>query len=299
MEEENKIKQRSDFSTDSEWWTYKITHPKEFEERDVEENEEKNNDKKFPHIIVECLKCGYIIDETELSPLPDESVPYDKRLKCPSCKNTTKFKYVKNKEEKEKIIRKREEEKRKLEREKNKYIKITISKIKDDLSKLILELEGDLKSGKISPERFSALLINLTFNIYKYYRYDDKMSLFFDDFRKYAYGVAENVLSDFYQEYELDEKLDLILAEYEQVKECDIIYLNHSLDYANNAEIIANSSDIEVDIINVQGDIKKLEYQIEQQKKYNDEVKYLIEKDKERKNEIDNMQFFKELKRNA
>ena len=130
MEEEKKEKTRSDFSTDSEWYTYKITHPQEFEKNDIEEDEE--NKPKYPLIIVQCLKCGFIIDENEQKPLPDTYIEYEKRLKCPKC-GGKKFKYIKSKEEKENIIRaQKEKEKRKKEQDK-KFIKATLDKIKDEL----------------------------------------------------------------------------------------------------------------------------------------------------------------------
>ena len=169
MEENNTRKTRADFSTDSEWWTYKITHPQEFEEyNEVEEEEEK---KPYPLIIVQCQnkECGYIIDENELNPKPDETVPYDKRLKCPKC-GSRKFKYIKDKAEKEKIISEQKRKEKKDKEEKIRFIKLTLDKLKNDLEKLKKELEEDLKNDKITPERYTALMINLTFNLYKYYR---------------------------------------------------------------------------------------------------------------------------------
>ena len=116
MEEENKAKKtRADFSTDSEWWTYKITHPDEF--KNVEEQEDqKDEEKPYPLLIVQCQnkECGYIIDENELNPKPDENIPYEKRLKCPKC-GGRKFKNIKDKEEKEKILKdQKEKEKKKI-----------------------------------------------------------------------------------------------------------------------------------------------------------------------------------------
>lgn len=296
MEENRPRKTRADFSTDSEWWTYKITHPQEFMEND-EENEEKDEQKPYPLIIVQCLKCGYIIDENEAEPKPDEEIPYKDRIKCPKCKNKAKFKAIKDKEEKEKILKAEKEKKEKEKREKLRFIKLTLKKLQKDLEELREELEEDLNAGKITPERYSALMINLTFNMYKYYRHDDRMEMFFSEFREYAYGVADNVLKKHYEEQELDEKLNEILVEYEQVKEFDIIYLNKSLEAARDAEMVSKTSDIEVNEYDIQTDIQRLEYQIEQQEKYNENVKELLEKDKERKNDIDELKFFKDLKR--
>ena len=76
-----------------------------------------------------------------------------------------------------------------------------------------------------------------------------------------------------------------------------MIYLEQSLTSAKNAEIVAETSDIEINKYDIQNDINRLEYQIEQQQKYNEDVKELLEKDKERKNDIDELKFFKDLKR--
>lgn len=300
MEEINITKTRADFSTDSEWWTYKITHPEQFPELNYDNNENEEDEKKekpYPLIIVQCLKCGYIIDENEAEPKPDEEIPYKDRIKCPKCKNKAKFKAIKDKEEKEKILKAAKEKAEKEKREKLRFIKLTLKKLQEDLEKLREELEEDLNSGKITPERYAALMINITFNMYKYYRHDDRMEMFFSEFREYAYGVSENVLKKHYEEQELDEKLNEILVEYEQVKEFDMIYLKQALISAKNAEIVAETSDIEINKYDIQSDINRLEYQIEQQQKYNEDVKELLEKDKERKNDIDELKFFKDLKR--
>lgn len=294
MEEGNSKKTRSDFSTDSEWYTYMITHPEEFEENDLEDEEDSKP--KYPLIIVQCIKCGYIIDENEQNPLPDTNIEYEKRLKCPKC-GGRKFKYIKSKEEKEKIIQSQKYKEKKKKEQDKRFIKATLDKIKDELKELREELEEKLKNGDITPERFSALMINLTYNIYKYYRYDDRMELFFSEFREYANNTSKNILKQYYEEHELDEKLDTILAEYNEVKEFDIIYLNHSLDYAKESETISQTSDIVVNESEVKADINRLEYEIESQEKYNEQVKELLEKEKEKAIEKEDNSLFKELKR--
>ena len=299
MEEEKKAtKTRADFSTDSEWWTYKITHPQEFEEKNKEDEDEEKKDKPYPLIIVQCFNknCGYIIDENELDPTPDETIPYDERLKCPKC-GGRKFKYIKDKEEKEKIVKEQKEKEEKNKKDKIRFIKLNIKKIKEDLESLKKELEDDLKEGIITPERYAALMINLTFNLYKYYRHDERFTSFYSSFRDFAYETSNNVLSNFYEQEKLEKTLDEILKEYEEVKEFDIIYLNKSLEYSKNAEYQSNTTDIEVDRYEIQKDISQLEYKLEQQEKYNEKAKELLEKDKERCNEIDKSRFFGELRR--
>jgi predicted nucleic acid-binding Zn-ribbon protein len=293
MDEISSKKTRDDFSTDSEWYTYMITH--EDEMKDENEDDIEDNKKKFPLIIVECQKCGYIIDESELPNPPDENMPYENRLKCPKC-GGRKFKQL-SKEEKEKIIRARKEKERKEKAEKLSFVKATLKKIGQELEELKEELDKELEQGNITPERYVALLINLVYNIYKYYRNDDRISMFYKDFRTFSYGISENVLSKYYEKEEVEETLDNLLKEYNEVKDFDLIYLNKSLNYAQDAEIVGNSSDIEIDKNEVFNDIKTLEYKIEQQENYNERLEEILQKDIVRKNDIDENSLFKELKR--
>ena len=140
-------------------------------------------------------------------------------------------------------------------------------------------------------------MINLTFNMYKYYRHDDRFNAFYSSFRNFAYETSKNVLKNYYEKEKLEETLDDILKEYEQVKQFDMVYLDNSLEFSKNAEVLSNTSDIEIDSFEVQNDIKQLEYKIEQQLKYNENVKELLEKDKERRNDVDELKFFSNLKR--
>ena len=91
------LKNRSDFSTDSEWYTYMVTHPEEFEEND--EEKDKTDKKEYVKSIYLCEKCGQIIDETEKD--------FDKKFKdlkkdengniisCPKCKaDSSKLKLI-------------------------------------------------------------------------------------------------------------------------------------------------------------------------------------------------------------
>lgn len=295
MEDEKKKKTRADFATDSEWYTYRITHPDENQK--AKEEEEKQEEKKpYPLIIVECQKCGYIIDETELEKKPDETIPYEKRLKCPKC-GGRKFKQIKSKEEKEKILKARKEKEKKEKAEKLRFIKSTIKKLSMELEELKKELEEELNQGNITPQRYVALLINLTYNIYKYYRNDEKIAMFYKNFREFAYGTSENVLEKYYEQEKVEEVMDALLKEYNEVKDFDLIYLNKSLTYAQEAEMMENNYDILMDQMEVEKDIKTLTYQIECQEKYQERLEKVLTKELERKNEIEENSLFKELRR--
>lgn len=296
MEEENKRrKTREDFETDSEWYTYDITHPEE----NVESGEDKNDEslsKPYPLIIVMCQKCGYIIDENELKPLPDENVPYEKRLECPKC-HGRKFKQIKNKEEKDKILAERKRKEEKQNAEKVNFIKKTIAKLQIDIEELKEELDEELKNKKITPERYCALLINLTYNIYKYYRNDERMSLFYRVFYDFAHDTAVDKISSYYEGKNAEDALDALLADYNEVKDFDMIYLKKSLEYASESEIVAASSDISMNELEIKQDIKILEYKIDSQTKYNERLQEILDLDLERRNDIDEKFLFKELRR--
>ncbi len=288
MEEEER-KTRADFATDSEWYTYLITHP---EEEAVEEVT-------FPLLIVQCMNCKYIIDETEQNPKPDITIPYDKRLKCPKC-GKRRFKVIKSKEEKEKILKKQKEEQEKekqkeLEKKVNlKLLKSTLKKIRIELEDLRDELMDKLNQGKISSARFSALLVNLTANIYKYYRKDDNISLYWSTFRDFAFETSKNVLESEYQNQDLDEVLSNLLAEYRKVQDFDIEYLNYSKNFATRNLLDYNES---IDKEELQSDLSDLERKIELQEKYNDRVKNIVSSQTKKYNEKDSYNFFKELAR--
>ena len=217
MEEEKKAtKTRADFSTDSEWWTYKITHPQEFEEKNKEDEDEEKKDKPYPLIIIQCLKCGYIIDENEAEPKPDEEIPYKDRIKCPKCKNKAKFKAIKDKDEKEKIIK---EQKDKEEKEKEKKIKIEKANIKDDLKDLLEDLEQRLFNGEISQKRFVALFINLSIKIIS--RNAKEYNVDWIKYKNKLYSLCDSVLSQYNVEMEAEE----ILQGYDEQIEDDRLYL--------------------------------------------------------------------------
>ena len=79
-------KTRSDFSTDSEWYTYVVTHPEFFKK-----DEEENNREEYQKGIFVCEKCGYIIDETskDFETKENKNIKRDENsniLNCPKCK---------------------------------------------------------------------------------------------------------------------------------------------------------------------------------------------------------------------
>ncbi len=284
MEEEER-KTRADFDTDSEYYTYMITHP--------EEDEEEEESEQYPLLIVECMNCKNIIDENELKPKPDTSIPYDKRLRCPKC-GKRRFKVIKSKEEKEKIEKKRKEEEKKKKKNDMKLLVATLKKIRIELEDIRDDLMEDLDSGKITPARFAALLINLTANVYKYYRKDDNVSLYWSTFRDFAYETSKNVLEREYESEKLDDVLSKLLNEYKDVQDFDLKYLNYSKDFL--ARSLADYNEA-MDREELEHDLSDIERKIELQEKYNEKVKDIEKSNTKEYNSKDSYSFFKELAR--
>ena len=185
----------------------------------------------------------------------------------PKC-GKRRFKVIKSKEEKEKIEKKRKEE----EKKKNdmKLLVATLKKIRIELEDIRDDLMEDLDSGKITPARFAALLINLTANVYKYYRKDDNVSLYWSTFRDFAYETSKNVLEREYESEKLDDVLSKLLNEYKDVQDFDLKYLNYSKDFL--ARSLADYNEA-MDREELEHDLSDIERKIELQEKYNEKVK--------------------------
>ena len=254
--------------------------------------EEERKDEQYPLVIVECMNCKKIIDENELVPKPDTSIPYDKRLICKCGKR--RFKVIKSKEEKEKLEKKRKEEEKKKKENDMKLLVATLKKIRIELDDIRDDLMEDLDSGKITPARFSALLINLTANVYKYYRKDDNVSLYWSTFRDFAYETSKNVLEREYESEKLDDVLSKLLKEYKDVQDFDLKYLNYSKEFL--ARSLADYNEA-MDRGELEHDLSDIERKIELQEKYNERVKDIENSITKEYNSKDSYSFFKELAR--
>lgn len=210
--EEKKLKTLEDFleagKTESEYWTYRVVHDSEFRAQE-EEQEEK---KEYPYLILQCLNCGAIIDENITK--PDKNLPYQMRVKCKCGK--FKFKAISEKQKKE--LEKKEKEKLSEYR-----IKKIIRRIEIDLDKIKYELDRDLASDKISDERYLVLMIKLISKEYDYYKKDIQKKFDFKNFRDTATLIAKSELEKKYNCEILDEKLDIIASQYDEEK--DLVFL--------------------------------------------------------------------------
>lgn len=210
-------KSRSDFSTDSDWYTYMVTHPEEFEEseEDVEEKKE------YQKSIFYCEKCGYIIDETDKNFEKEESKKIKRDLngnilECPKCKASSKYLKKIDKDKKAEILKKR---KNKEERDKEKREEIERANIKDDLMDLLEDLSERLLNDEISSKRFVAIFMYLSKRIID--RNAKEIDIDWIHYRKVLLSMCDNVLS----QYKVNQSAEEILQYLDEDIEQDKLYL--------------------------------------------------------------------------
>lgn len=212
MAEERKT--RADFGTDSEWYTYLVTHPeKEEEEEEVKEEYQKG--------IFLCEKCGYIIDETskDFDKNENKKIKRDENgniLKCPNCGALGKYLKRISKEEKEKELRKR---KIKKEKEEDKKLKIARENIKDDMLDLLEDLRYRLENNELDIKRFIAVFINLSKRIID--RNAKDIDIDWLEYRRAIFSMADAVIDL----YDVKTDAESIIEDYEENIEEDKLYI--------------------------------------------------------------------------
>ena len=212
MAEERKT--RADFDTDSEWYTYLVTHPeKEEEEEEVKEEYQKG--------IFLCEKCGYIIDETskDFDKSENKKIKRDENgniLKCPNCGALGKHLKRISKEEKEKELRKRRIKK---EKEEERKLKIARGNIKDDMLDLLEDLRYRLENDEISIKRFTALFINLSKRIID--RNAKDIDIDWLEYRRAIFGMADAAIDL----YNVKTDAESIIEDYDENIEEDKLYI--------------------------------------------------------------------------
>ncbi len=267
-----KIKTRADFSTDSEWYTYMVTHPDIFKKKDDEEDSPKKQE--YQKGIFLCEKCGNIIDETEkyFDKVQGKNIKRDedgKILKCPKCNADAKYLKRISKEEKEKLLRKR---RLKEEKEEARTLRIVKENIKDDIVDLLEDLSKRLNSNEINVDRFVVVFLNLSQKIIN--RYAKNVDIDWMDYRRSMLEMAKTV-TDL---YEVQVDAERVLEEYEEDINQDKLYLAEYSYYINDDKY--SIADYEMaerikEYENMESNIFKKERERELEEKYQERRKQL------------------------
>lgn len=276
MGEDNRLRTRNDYETDSQYYQDRITHPEWFEPAEEEEAPA------YPYLILQCTNCQTIIDENETK--PNIALPYDKRVKCPKC-GKRKFKVIKTKEEKEKILKQLKLKSKKEKERKEKILSIALYQIKSDIKEIQSDLSGMLEQGKITPKQFASLMHNLIFNEYKYYNRNPDLTLSVSDFDALAKDVASNILAV----HDVKEELDDVLLECQIQREQNesglenLLYLQYS---KKMAEESTQGLSLEDEMQGTKQDLTQLDRQItaiEKTRSETEEIKQREQKQQEEK----------------
>ena len=213
MAEERKT--RLDFETDSEWYTYQITHP------EVPKDDNNSSKKEYQKGIFMCEKCGYIIDELDkyFDKVQEKSIKRDdfgNILKCPKCGADKKNLKRIDKDKKNEILRKR---RIKEEKEQSRKLDIAKENIKDDIVDLLEDLSKRLERGEISVDRFVVVFMHLSQKIID--RYAKDLDIDWIDYRKSMLEMSKTVTDLYDVQIDAEE----ILEEYDKNINEDSLYL--------------------------------------------------------------------------
>lgn len=208
-------KKRSDFDTDSEWYTYLVTHPEKEEEEEKEEKED------YQKGIFVCGKCGYLVDETspDFEKKENDKIKRDENgniLKCPNCGALAKNLMKISEKEKFQILRKK---KIAQEKEEDRKIKKVRADIKDDMLDLLDDLKYRLENDEISINRFIVIFINLSKRIIG--RNAKEIDIDWLEYRRAIFGLADTVIDA----YEVQTDAENIIENYEEDIENDKLYI--------------------------------------------------------------------------
>lgn len=288
--EEKKFKTLEDFlaegKTESEYWTYYVINEEEINAA----KEEKEDKKEYPYLIVKCLNCGTIIDETKTK--PDITLSYEKRIRCKCGK--MKFKVLNEKERKE--LNKKSKSTNNLSEYR---IKRYIERIEIDLEKVKNELDEDLENGKISNERYLVLMVELIEKERKYYEHYTSKKFDFKNFRDMATEVAKAELEKKYNCEILDEKVDEIVKSYDE--ERDNIFLEKNEIMLRGKRQVEDEAGIKEELEKIDLELERIEklknHNLEIERKISENKKDIEKKYSDRLQDNEIWEFKKTLKR--
>lgn len=228
-----------------------------------------------------CLNCRYILDETKEPHKPRLKELLEKDGKCPNCGKPIIGNYLvisreKMKREIAKKKRKEYMDKKKAEWE----LEDAREDIKDDCMDLLYDLRDRLIDGKITPERFVALYLNLSYKIVSHY--GKSLPIYASEYRKTFLSLCDDVL----KYYNVVDESKIILEEYDEAIVQDMSAAEKlSLSYKGNIEedklfIAENKFYLEDDKFAIPA--YEMEERVEEYNKLQDEIKR-----KEREKELE------------
>ncbi|MDD3303653.1 MAG: hypothetical protein PHP54_01910 [Clostridia bacterium] len=282
--------------TESARSTYRLTHPEEYE-TDVEKEIEVT-------VYYQCLnpKCGFVAERKHSIPESKvkELVGSLAKGTCPECGHTG-FKLIDEKDYKKlketfELKKKKQLEEKEPDR---RMVKITLDKIKKDIKKIQYDLENMLKEGKIDSKRYVALMYNLIFSEYKYYRKDENFDFSMTDFNRLAKDVSGTIAEKYY----VKESLDGVLSNYSA--EEDLLYLNYTKMIAEESLLSKDGRELEETTREInelqnkmdvqEGLIREAETERQSQERYNDKRNKIEDKFATKSTRDSESKFLKEL----
>ncbi len=202
--------------------------------------------------IFMCLKCRFILDETKEPHKPRLKDLLDKDGKCPNCGKPILGNYlVISKEKMKKELENQKQKEKNKERKEKWELEDARENIKDDCMDLLNDLKERLINGKITPQRFVVLYLNLSYNIVNYY--GKRLPIDASEYRKIFLSLCDDVLK-YYGDIETSQ---VILDEYDE-------------------SIVEDMSTAEKLALSYKGDIKQDKLYIAENKFYFEEDKFAL-----------------------
>lgn len=190
-------------------WGFGEDHIDIFGDEEEQVNEDIFQDDEYKIFL--CLKCRYILDETKEPHKPRLKDLLEKDGKCPNCGKPIIGNYLVISKEKMKKELQEQKRKERMKKKKEEWeLEDARENIKDDCLDLLYDLRDRLINGKITPERFVALYLNLSYRIINHY--GKKLPIYASEYRKIFLSLCDDVL----KYYNVVEGSKTILEDYDE-----------------------------------------------------------------------------------
>ncbi|MDO4282636.1 MAG: hypothetical protein Q4D02_03290 [Clostridia bacterium] len=184
---------------------------------DEDQEEVKPNELDDEYKIFLCLNCRYILDETKEPHKPRLKELLEKDGKCPKCGKPILGNYLVISREKMKREIAAQKRKEYMKKKKEEWeLEDAREDIKDDCMDLLYDLRDRLLDGKITPERFVVLYLNLSYRIVNHY--GKKLPIYASEYRKTFLSLCDDVL----KYYHAVDESKIILEDYDEAITSDM-----------------------------------------------------------------------------